>query len=599
MYARRATAPQSTRTARLAQFPAPVAGLIANRSLAQPRGQGLPPGAAVLENWFPTATGIVLRRGKAQHSDTESAETITSMWSYVAGSTEQMFAAAADGIWNVTSTASEVYSDVTSGDWIVTQFATSGGIYLIGVNGTDNGFVYDGTDYWPYLDGGVLSLNYSSEVTPFTAGETVTGGTSGATGTIFKVEASTLYLTGVTGTFQAAETITSAGGEATADGAQTAHIPGLTGIATSSLSYVWAYKQRLYFIEKNSLNAWYLPVDQIGGTATEFPLGGVFNLGGTLVWGQTWSGDSSGDGGLSEQMVLVSSEGEVAAYQGLNPSDSSTWGKVGNYRIGKPLGKRAFIRAGGDLVIATTVGFVSLAEASRRDLAALGSVAVSYPIEDEWREAVATRGDDGWNCEVWPSGQMVLVVPPLGLQSQVVFVANSNTGAWAKFTGWPVACLKQFMGSLYFGTSAGIVTQAWTTGSDDGESYVGKYMPLFDDFGGVSARKIAKMARIMYRSRFTNSPSVAAKFEYDKSFPVPPSGGVPDENSSRWGTALWGTATWGTSIGALQVFNKRFSVGGSGDKMSIAVQFTSGDESPSDVEIIEADISYTTGDILT
>lgn len=47
------------------------------------------------------------------------------------------------------------------------------------------------------------------------------------------------------------------------------------------LNYVWVYKNRLFFVEKDSLNAWYLPVDSIGGAAEKFPLGGVFTRGGS------------------------------------------------------------------------------------------------------------------------------------------------------------------------------------------------------------------------------------------------------------------------------------------------------------------------------
>ena len=51
---------QTQRTADLAAWPAPTAGLIANRNLATPDGA---PGATILENWMPTAQGAVIRRG--------------------------------------------------------------------------------------------------------------------------------------------------------------------------------------------------------------------------------------------------------------------------------------------------------------------------------------------------------------------------------------------------------------------------------------------------------------------------------------------------------------------------------------------------------
>src|SRR3546814_7978346 len=62
----------------------------------------------------------------------------------------------------------------------------------------------------------------------------------------------------------------------------------------------------------------------------------------------------SSDSGLSEQNIFVSTEGEVAVYQGSDPGEAATWSKVGVYRIGKPLGARAHFRGGGDIAIATS-----------------------------------------------------------------------------------------------------------------------------------------------------------------------------------------------------------------------------------------------------
>src|SRR5690606_24435271 len=196
---------------------------------------------------------------------------------------------------------------LTGGKWIVVQFATAGGIYLVGVNGQDSGFVYDGEAFYPQVAGGVTELGFNSEVAAFTAGETVTGGTSGATATIWKVESDgtegKLFVTDIAGgPFQLGETLTDGeGGEATAANAglmvpgTNVTFPSGVTLTTADLSYVWIYKNRLWFIQKDSLSAWYHNVDQIAGELTEFPMGGVFGLGGQLSFGTTWSQDV-GDG---------------------------------------------------------------------------------------------------------------------------------------------------------------------------------------------------------------------------------------------------------------------------------------------------------------
>jgi hypothetical protein len=185
-------------------FPAPTGGLVSNRNLAMARGPDMPPGAAVLENMFPTATGVVLRRGSSRWATMDDDAPVKSLFTYTFGGQREMFAATDAGIWAVnTETGTTPLSGTpehaaTNGDWNVIQFSTAGGVFLIGVNGTDAAFLYDGTDF----------------------------------------DATTI-------TFPSGSTLT-----------------------TADLSYVWVYKERIWFLQKGSLDAWYLPVDQIGGELT-------------------------------------------------------------------------------------------------------------------------------------------------------------------------------------------------------------------------------------------------------------------------------------------------------------------------------------------
>jgi len=60
--------PARGRKAQEIAFPAPTGGWITNRNLAMPNGQNMPQGAEVLENYFPTASGAVLRRGSRTYA---------------------------------------------------------------------------------------------------------------------------------------------------------------------------------------------------------------------------------------------------------------------------------------------------------------------------------------------------------------------------------------------------------------------------------------------------------------------------------------------------------------------------------------------------
>lgn len=504
-------------------FVAPTAGWIANRALSVSGGT---PGAAVLDNFFPLPTGAILRRGSVQRYSIGSGP-VRSLFRYVLSGPGKLFASISGPIFDVsTSTPSEARAGGTNGDWRVQQFTTSGGTFLIGVNGTDTAWLYDGTTF---------------------AGTTIT-------------------------------------------------FPAGSGLDTSDLAYVWSHANRLWFAQKDGLSAWYLPVDQIGGELTKLPLGGVFQRGGVLLFGQAWSVSSGG--GLTDQCVFVTTEGEVAAYQGIDPGDANAWGLVGLYRIGKPLGAKAFVKAGGDLLIATNIGMVSLATASAKDFAALGAAAISYPIQEAWTEAVAQRGQGEWRCAIWAEGGMMLVAPPLdGAGRPACFVANVNTGAWCRFTNWSVASVETFNGLLHFGDFHGNLWIGNSTGADNGLPYSGTCIPLFTDLGAPAARKIARNARLVKRSASPSVEKLTAIFNFSDRVPAaPPAAEIGD--SSLWGTGEWGTSTWGAE-GADIVTSEWRSVGGSGHDVSVCVQVTSGDVSPLDVELIRVDATFETAGLVS
>jgi len=578
---------------------------VANRQLSNPEGVQ---GAALLDNYFPTATSAILRRGK-ELSVTLGAgdQDVLSMFSYNFGNNEKLFGAINSGIYNIPA-GTLAYGGTTNGRWKTTQFAATGNTYLIGVNGTDAGFIFDGANYWPNVKGGVSVLNYDARTVAFVGG-TLTGGTSGATGTIYKVVVGSpttigaIYLTNITGTFQDNEIITaSGGGSATANGVATLSVPGVdfgAGVTSADMSFVWVYKNAIYFLRKDSLSFYYLPVDSIGGTATQVSLAGVLTIGGKLMIGQGWSLDTGQGGGLSEQCAFISDEGEVAIYQGLSPAPNQGWSLVGIYRIGSLLGDKAWVRAGADLLISTSIGMVSLAQAIQRDVAAIAPQAVSYPIHDAWVDALNRRGMTDWQAIIWPEGQMIAVAPPniIGGDKPVMYVVNANTMAWCRFTNWDALCFCVFQGNLYFGSGNGQVFQANVSGFDNGTPYTGAYIPLFDDLGSPSSKKVPKMGRAVLRSLSNVDDSLVFKSDYDVSLSDPPNAGMVS-GSSVWGSAVWGTAVWGAITDTVIDQNWQ-SLGGTGYACSVLHQVTSGSVAPIDTEIIRIEMTYTTGEYVS
>lgn len=175
---------------------------------------------------------------------------VKSMWNYESGNNNKLFAATETAIYDVTEPADELVpptalvSSLTGGDWFFVNMQTSGGNYLVGVNGKNAPLEYNGLAY-----------------------------TASA-------------LTGA-------------------------------GLNPATLSHVWVFKNRLFFVQGGTTKFWYLPVGFKSGTLTSFSLSGVFKNGGSLLYGQTWSTDA-GDG-LDDYCVFVSNLGEVAVYQGTDP----------------------------------------------------------------------------------------------------------------------------------------------------------------------------------------------------------------------------------------------------------------------------------------
>ncbi len=552
------------RTSELASFPAPRDGWIANLNMAQPQAKKPDgtrvSGAAVLDNMFPTATGVRLMRGSELYATLGNGELpVLSLFSYVVGSQEQMFASTENAIYDITTVTTpnnvllgteeedmigtedddmigvsstenlDVVTGLAGGDWVSVQFATAGGTFLRLVNGTDTPLVYDGLafDTLPLL------------------------------------------------TFAAPD----------------------DALDPSVLNYAWAYKQRLFFIIKDTLDAAYLPVDVIGGELTKLPLGGIFQMGGSLLFGASWSLDAGAQGGLSEQCIFVTTEGEVAVFQGANPSDANDWSKVGVYRIGRPLGKKAWIRDGGDLIIATSIGYVRLSEAIRRELAALGPTAVSYPIEVAWNEAVEKRGSN-WHCEVWPSKQMaVIALPTEGEQPPAMFIANVRTGAWSRRLNWDGTCLLVFKERLFFGSENGKVVEANVSGLDQGEPYTGTCVPLFEDFGTPASLKVSELGRAVGLAPVPVNVQVSMQSDFFISLPPAPDA-LPVPVGNQWGNAIWGTSTWGGAP-ELRPRQEWVSVAGAGYALSPALQLTSGSVVASDYELVRIELTYSAADIVS
>ncbi len=286
--------------------------------------------------------------------------------------------------------------------------------------------------------------------------------------------------------------------------------PAITGVTAANLVHVNLFKYRLYFVEKDSLNIWYLPVDAIAGAAAKLPLGGYFNKGGYLLATGTWTVD--GGEGSNDLFCAVSSRGQVAVFEGGDPSSSSSWSLVGVFDCALPLGaRRCLSRYGADLVLLTEDGPFTLSQIMA------GSLSQADAITDKIRGAFTGLARDhgtehGWCGMHYPRGQYYFVNAPEVTSSggtdpaTVQLAMSTTTKTWSLLRGGG-SCYALFGSRLYSGFRAttatarnrvfllddGMFDRDISDSSDVAIEVIAKQ--AFNDFGAPNQNKIAMLAR--------------------------------------------------------------------------------------------------------
>ena len=499
--------------------------------LNESRMSATPGSARILDNWICRTDSIRCRGGFRKYAKIASGP-VVSMFTYRSGTTEKLFASSAAAVFDITT--------VVDADVIPTaEFSgQTSGYYSTANFGTTSGnylYICNGDNSPRIYDGSTW--------------------------------------TAVTG----------------------ASTPAITGVTTSGLSQVWVYASRLWFVQKGTMKAWYLPVDSIGGAALSVSLAGVFKKGGSLLFGASWSLDA-GDG-LDDKCMFVSTEGEVAIYAGIDPSTSTTWALQGVYEISPPLGINATMRAGGDILTATATGLVPVSEAIKRDVASLSLGAVSRRIEQYWQDQANDYITDAlpWEIERWPSEGIMIVTQPKAVNSGgTMLVANLQTGAWSRFTGMDARCLSLFDGYVFFGSSDGFVYRMQESGSNDGLPYTCVYLGQHEQMGFMGEKTLAQM-RPLFSSNVQIAPQVSALVNYDEVTSPAPNASM-GSGTDGWDISVWDVSLWDASAAAVSESDSQWTaIGRTGHAIAPEVQITIGETSLPVIDLIGIEAMFRPG----
>lgn len=361
----------------------------------------------------------------------------------------------------------------------------------------------------------------------------------------------------------------------------------LTTYASTDINYVFTFKERLFVIFKNSMTMGYFATQSIAGTVSNFPLGAVFNFGGHLVAMNAISLD--GGSGIDDNLVILTSEGEIAVYQGTNPGDSTAWSLIGTYYVGEPIGDRPLVDLGDDLGVITVAGLVSVkAVMATSDQAA---APLTQRISVGWQTlSNAGRSFSGWEGVFFPARDVLLINAPVTSTTAYQVVRYRPTQGYSRFTGWNFACFEVYGANLYAGGYDGVIYKCFDGYADNSADITAAWSQGWTTLGSpvrktlLEARVIITavtraVVRMIARADFASTPALNAWPASTVTNAL-----IWDSASTFWGSNLWGGEDT-TSKGWR-------AISGEGHSLSLVLEARA-NESPLDVNGVN--LRYTTG----
>lgn len=355
--------------------------------------------------------------------------------------------------------------------------------------------------------------------------------------------------------------------------------PAITGVTASNLIHVNIYKNRLWFTEANSTKVWYLPVNSIGGAAVSIDFGPLLRLGGYLMGMTTWTLNTQN--GTDEVAVFVSSEGEVIVYQGYDPSSASTWSQAGHFRLGRPIGRRFFCKAGADVIMLTADGVIPLSQAMLTDRSQLRIALSDKIVNLISNDIVSYASNFGWQVILFPIGNKLIVnVPKVENSVQYQYVMNTITKAWCSFgkvntnSAWGASCFEIFNDAIYYGDN-GVVVQADIGTTDNDDDIMAYAKPAFSYFGQRGRQKYFTMARPILQMNGTIQVAAAMNVDFEDKIPNVNYSTVLSSTTSPWDTSPWDTSPWGGDNTIIKNWQTTNGIGFSGS-LSIAAKSNNG-----------------------
>ena len=554
------------RQATTASVSAPIGGWNARDSIAN-----MPPlDAVVLNNFWPTPTSVQLRLGYTQFSTGITGQ-VNSLMNYAGVSFQKLFAAAGTTIYDVSASTAVAVKTVSDDKFQHINVSTDGGQFLVAVNGVDPVQIYDGTSWF----------SVASTATAQTISTITRGGTGNLTATVTtaaphglatgnKITVAGASPAQYNGTFTITRTgastftyvmATAPATDATVVGTYTV-LFAITGVDSSTFVHVNLFKNFLFFVQENSMSAWYLPVGQIAGAAEELNFGGIARMGGFLQAMGTWTIDAGQ--GADDYAVWVTNNGEAIVYNGTNPDAAETWALKGVWQLGQTFNRRCFLKWGGDMLLLTKQGLVPLAAAlqsSRLDPRINLTDKIFYDIS---RATNLYQNNFGWQINFFAAENMLIINIPATEGTQQ-YCMHTISKAWCSFSNINAKCWELSYDTMYFGGN-GFVGRFWDSYSDNGNNINADVQQAYSYFDSAGQQKRFTMIRPIFQTD-NGLPAILVGINTD--FDVQDNLGSVSFNAVSstlgvWDVAIWDEDVWGGNLSLTKLWQGVTGLGYSG-----------------------------------
>lgn len=543
-------------------LPAPVGGINARDALAN-----MPPTDCISAiNCFGQTSFVQIPRNGCSIVATGLPGAVETIMAFNGQVLRKLFAVSGGNIYDITTpgaVGAPVVSGLANSRLQHALFNAGGGTVLGWVNGQD-------TPQWYNANGNILTLNTLVPGSGYATGSgtipnvPLLGGTG--TGAVATFTITTNVITAVTLTssginYSLSDTLTispsALGGSGSGFSIKVATLSNgwanstvsATGLDPRNLITITVFKQRCWFVEKNTMNVWYTGIQAFQGTVVLLPLGGIFKKGGTLVNMATWTIDNVS--GIDDYAVFVTSEGEVAVYQGTDPAQAATWALVGIFNIGRPIGTRCYTKYASDILIITADGLTPLSKAMLTDRTQADSQ-LTYKILNAINADVQQfNANFGWQVIDYPLGNKLILNVPEAFNATIhQWVLNPVAKSWWRYQDWNANCWELQQDALYFGENTRVFL-ADVGLSDAGMAITIDCKPAFSYFGSTGSLKNFLMAQPIMQSNAAIYPQVTLNVDFnDVINPSPPFTG---NTTSPWDTSPWDITPWAGDVANISI----------------------------------------------